>query len=179
MKKLLTALGFLVIMGSLFFFVFLAGCNNDDEEPAEENLIVGFWTVDDIEISSVSVGELAMVDFFSTVGGMTAEEAAIAYTLLESMIKASITGTIDIREDFTYTSVLGGETTVGTWSQSTDGKTFTIYDDTLDEFVATVNNLTKSMGNITFVYDTYQDIDMEPQTPDVLLTVIGEITLVK
>jgi hypothetical protein len=180
MKKLLTAPGFLVMMGTLFLFAFFTGCSDDtEEEPVHQFDMVGFWTVDEIDISSVSVGDQSIVDFFISVGGMSQEEANLAYTLLESTIKASISGTIEIRADQTYTSILGGEITDGTWAQSADGKTFTIYDDTPDEFVATINTRTDSMATITFVYDTYQDIDMDPQTPDVLLTVEGDITLVK
>jgi hypothetical protein len=112
-------------------------------------------------------------------GGMSQENAAIAYTLVESSILASITGTIDIREDYTYTSVLGGETVIGTWTQSADGKTFTIYDDTDDEFEATIQTLTQKMANLTFIYDTYQDIDANPLSPDVLLNINGDITLTR
>ena len=110
---------------------------------------------------------------------MSEQEANIAYSMLETMIIASITGTIDIRADNTYTSVLAGETVNGTWSQSADGKTIEIYDDTDDEFVAFIKTNTANMMNIDFIYDTYQDIDQNQVTPDVLLTIEGNITMIK
>jgi hypothetical protein len=97
--------------------------------------------------------------------------------LVESSILATISGTIDIREDKTYTSVLGGETVNGTWDQTADGKTVTIYDDTDDELVATINSLTLTMAKLSFIYNTYQDIDANPLSPDVLLDVEGDIIL--
>jgi hypothetical protein len=179
MKKLLTALGFLTITGSLFLLSMFAGCSNDDENPEEEINMVGLWTVTGVEISDASVAGQSVVDFFINIGGLSEEDANAAFDILESMIIASITGTIDIREDNTYTSVLGGETESGTWSQSADGNTFYIYDTTDDEFEATIVTLTNNMAKINFIYDTYQDLDQNPITPDILLTIKGLLTLTK
>lgn len=176
MKKLIQAIASLSLLGGLFLFCLLTGCSDDDDEETTIEM-VGFWTVTDVEIDAISAGGQSLVNFFVNVGGMTQEQAQANSTMVESMIKLSITGTIDIRADKTYTSVLGGETETGTWSQSADGKVFTIYDNTDDEFVATINTLTATMANIAFVYDTYQDLDMDAATPDILLNITGTITL--
>ena len=75
--------------------------------------------------------------------------------------------------------VFGNDTADGTWSESADGKTFSINDDTDDEFVATIITLTNNMANLSFVLDTYQDIDLNPITPDILLTLKGTMKLIR
>jgi hypothetical protein len=179
MKKLITTLEFLVISGSLFFLCIFADCSNNDEEPNEEINIMGLWTVSEVEISEASIGGQSIVDFFINIGGMSQEDATLAYSFLEASIIASMTGTIDIRDDYTYTSVFGNETVDGTWSESAGGKTFSIDDDTDDVFVATVITLTDNMANLSFDLDTYQDIDLNPLTPDVLLTLKGTMILTR
>jgi hypothetical protein len=179
MKNLFKTLGLLVVLGSLLSISFFYSCGDDDEEEPAPSNIVGFWTVAEVEILEALVGDQPVVDFFVNVGGMTQETAAIAYSILETSVISSITGTIDIRADKTYTSVLGGEVVNGTWAQSADGKTFTIYDDTDDEFVATVNSLTATNAQIYFIYDTNQDLDGSAETPEVRLTLKGNISMTK
>lgn len=174
MKKFLSNLSFLVIIGTLLFF--LAGCNENDEDPI--NNLLGLWTVSDVEIDA-TIGNESFVDYLVS-EGMSETEAAIYWAIFETLLEEEmeISGTIEIMENNTYTADFGGSTEDGTWKLSADGKILT-FDEGIYEMDFTINSLTSDMLSITMTEMSVEDIDDDPLTQAVEIVVEITLTLEK
>jgi hypothetical protein len=177
MKKLLINTTCFIFLSSLI--VFFAGCNGDDDgEEMGGNDLIGTWEVTNAEVDAM-VGSQSLTDYFINVGGLSPENAAIAYTLFETFFLAELDGTIQFLGNNTYLSNFGNQPDDGTWSLSSDGKTLTLDGGTVDEIVITINSLTSTSANLTFSQDLEEDLDDDPETPDVPIDVTVDLTLAK
>ncbi len=173
MKKFLSNLSFLVIIGTLL--VFLAGCNENDEDPVND--LLGLWTVSDVEIDA-TIGNESFVDYLVSKVGMSETEAEIFYAIFHTLLEEEmdISSTIEIMGNNTYTADFEGSTEDGTWKLSADGKTLTFDEGTMYEMDLTINSLTSSMLSITITEVALEDIDDDPLTQ--AFEIVVEITLI-
>lgn len=176
MKKFLSNLSFLVIIGILL--VFLAGCNENEEDPVND--LLGLWTVSDVEIDA-KVGNQSFLDYLVSELDISVAEATILYAFFETFIEEEmdISGTIEIMENNTYTADFEGSTEYGTWKLSADGKTLTFDEGTIYEMDFTINSLTSSMLSLTITMVAMEDIDDDPLTQAVEIVVEITLTLEK
>jgi hypothetical protein len=177
MKKLLLNISCFIFLSSLI--VLFAGCNGDDdgEEMAGADLI-GTWEVTNAELDA-TVGNQSLTDYFIDVGGLSPENASIAYTLFETFFLAELDGTIQFLSNNTYLSNFGNQPDDGTWSLSSDGKTLTFDGGTVDETMVTINSLTSTTVNLTLSEEIEEDLDDDPETQDVPIDVEVDLTLSK
>jgi len=179
MKKVQSNLKILFLIGVLLAFVTYTGCNKDDDEginPAQQ--FIGLWTVTNIDVDA-SIGGQSVKDFLVNVGGMSEIEAEAIATLLESMISANFTGTLEIKEDHTYITTFGGAVDDGTWSINSTGDKITVDGGTADEMVIDVISITENM--LVASLDTIESIDIDDNelTPDVDISLSIQMTLTK
>ena len=177
MKKMTLNLRLPVLIGALF--ILLAGCSSDDNTPAAGNdLVGGTWTISQVDLV-YTVGAQSLKDYLVNVEGFTPEEADAAIAIFEGFLLDELDGTIPFNANNTYDSNFGGSPDDGIWSLSADGKTLTLDAGTIDESIITVNSLTGSTVSLTFSEDFTEDVDDDPNTPDVTFDAEATLTLTK
>ena len=62
---------------------------------------------------------------------------------------------------------------------SSDGKTLTLDGGTVDEMMITINSLTSTTANLTLSEEIEEDLDDDPETPDVPIDIAVDLTLTK
>jgi len=178
MKKVQSNLKFLLLIGVLFVFVTYTGCNNDDEGDSKANLLIGTWTITDATLEA-DIGGMSIKDFFINVGGLSEIEAEAIAILFEMGLKASFTGTIQFKDNNTYIINIAGDIDDGTWSLNSTGDKITLDAGTSDETVITIITLTEHTLVVSLDTTELVDIDDEPLTPDVEVSLHVEMTLTK
>jgi hypothetical protein len=177
MKEIVTTAKFLLYMGLMV--VILTGCDDDDDDVRNaESLLIGVWSVSDTDFDA-SVDGQPLATYFVENGGLSAEDANIAVALFEALIKTSLSGTVEFKDDHTFVANFGGDPETGTWELSSDGKTLILDPGGPDEVIMTVNTLTESTLDIDFSQVTFEDLDDDPATPDVEITIDINMELTK
>ncbi len=148
-----------------------------DEAPGTAGLLVGIWTTVETEINTY-VGSQTLADYLIDVVGLTPEEAAAQVELFESSLANELEGTLTIYEDNTYESEFTSGSDSGTWELSADEMTLTLFEGP-DTIVITINSITESTWYATLSEDYLVDLDEDPATEDVLVTVIANVVLTK
>jgi hypothetical protein len=176
MKKRILNVRLIYILGILFLFI--AGC--DDEEKVEKvgAELIGTWTVTNAEIDAM-VGDQSLTDYFVNVGGLSPENAAIAYSLFELFFLAELNGTIEFRENNTYISNFGNDPDEGTWSLISDGNGLILDAGTDDEIIISITSLSSTTANLLFSQEIEEDLDDDPSTPEVPIDVDAYLELTK
>ena len=151
----------------------LASCKKSS--TAQED-IVGTWTAGATSMN-VMVGSETLTQYFTTVMGLTADQAALYVTTVEQALKQSFTGTIQIKSNNTYTSTLGGKTDTGTWSLNSDKSKLTIDSSTDDPVTVDVIQLTSSVLHLAMTENTSEDLNSDG-TPETI-TVQADVTFNK
>ena len=161
----------------------LSSCNDDDDdnsngdELSTAELLVGTWTVTDIDIEAF-VGSQTLVEYLVDVEGLSELEAQIAFDLFVDSLEPELTGSLTINADNTYESDFEGGSDTGTWTLSPDDTTLTLLEGT-DTIVITINSISESTWDAT-IGDTFLlDLDDDPGTPDVEVTVVADVILTK
>jgi hypothetical protein len=178
MKTVQSYLKFFFLIGSLLVFVTYTGCNNDDEEGGNESLLIGVWTITDANIEA-DIGGLSIKDYFINVGGFSEVEADAFATLFESMLALNFVGTLQIKDNYTYITNFGGESDDGTWSLNSAGDKITLDAGTVDEMVITIISLTENTLVASTDMTELADIDENPLSPDVEISLTVELTFSK
>ena len=180
MKKFQTNLKFLFLFGILISFVTLIGCNNDDENPDNpiSAELVGLWTISDSNVD-VSILGMSIIDYLVNVGGLSEVEAQAFATLFETLLTTNFSGTIEFKANNTYITNIGGETDDGTWSLNSAGDKVTLDAGTADEQVIDIISLTANTLIVGFDQTEFEDLDDDPMTPDVEISLSIELTLTR
>jgi len=178
MKTVQSFLKFLFLIGSLLVFITYTGCNDDDEEGGNESLLIGVWTITDANIEA-DIGGLSIKDYFINVGGLSEVEAETFATVFESMLALNFVGTLQIKDDYTYITNFGGEIDDGTWSLNSAGNKITLDAGTADEMVITIISLTENTLVASTDMTELTDIDENPLSPDVEISLSLELTFSK
>lgn len=148
-----------------------------DEAPGTAELLIGTWTSTEIDINAY-VGSETLTDYLIEVVGLTPEEAAARVEMFEDNLLTELTGSLTLNPDFTFESDFEGGSDSGTWELSADEMTLTLFEGP-DTIVITINSITESTWYATVSGDFLLDLDEDPSTEDVLVTVIANVVLTK
>jgi len=149
-----------------------------DDELTTAELLEGTWGSSLITIDA-SVGSQSVLDFLINVVGLSPEDAAVKYELLQvSFVAELITGILTINTDNTYNSNFNGGFDSGTWSLSADEKTLTLFEGA-DVIIITINSISEAIWNATTGDDFLLDLDNDPDTPEELVSVSGNVIFTK
>ncbi len=148
-----------------------------DEDPDTAELLVGTWTSTEIDINPF-VGSRTLTDYLIDEVGLTPEDAEAFVDDLIASLEPELTGTLTINGDGTYESDFEGGSDSGTWELSADGMTLTLFEGP-DTIVITINSITETTWYATISDDFPIDVDEDPGTPDVLVTVVANVVLTK
>lgn len=164
------------------FFVGLTGCNKDDDGDGSSNLttrelLIGTWSVTDFDLN-IMIGSQTLIDYLIEVEGLTPEEAAAQNAIFEAFLESEVTGTLTLKSDYTYVSNFGDGSTSGTWSLSADEKILTLVEGS-DTIVLTINSISTTTLKLTISEDSLEDLDEDPATPDVIISIEANLTLTK
>jgi hypothetical protein len=174
MKKSTIALcRFLIVI----LVIGVAACKKDGDELSTAELLIGTWTTSEISIES-HVGSQTVIDYLINVVGLSPTVAATQNGLFESALASEVTGSLTLNSDNTYASSFGGGSDSGTWSLSSDDRTLTLFEGA-DLIIITINSISGTQLKVTLGDNILQDLDSNPGTPDVLVTVEAELTLTK
>ena len=164
-------------------FVGFTGCNKDDDGDNSSNLttselLIGTWSVTDYDLE-VLIGSQSLIDYLIEVEGLSPADAAAQNAIFEAFLASEATGTLTLKSDNTYVSDFGEEgSTSGTWSLSQDEKTLTLTEGT-DTIVITIVSITSKTLKATISEASPEDLDGDPATPDVIISVDITLTLTK
>ncbi len=147
-----------ILTGSL-----LSACKKDESSPKN---IVGTWTAGTVTYTTM-VGDKTLNQYLIDNLGLSSVEAQLYAAIFDQTTKQSLSGTIQIKSDGTYTSTLGGSNDTGTWSLSPDGKTLTIDSDNDSPVILNVVDLTSTKLHVTFTETDSEDLN-EDGTPETL-----------
>jgi hypothetical protein len=161
-----------------FILVFLTGiilstCSKD-ENPTDN--LIGTWTAGSTTFTA-TIGTKTLTQYLTDVIGLTATEAQQFNSLFNQEIQNSISGTIQIKSDGTYTSTMGGTTDTGTWSLSSDSKKLTIDPSTDLPMIMDVIELTSSKLHLKITESDSEDLNSDG-TPETI-TIIIDVTFTK
>lgn len=178
MKKFSTLFFSLVVMVLLVGFT---GCNKDDDDDGNglstSELLIGTWTVSDFDLT-FTVGDKSLIDYLIEEEGLTPEEAAELNAVFEAFLESEVTGTITFNSDKTYVTNFGEGSSSGTWSLSADEKTLTLVEEG-ENIIITINSISSNTWLATISETSAEDLDDDPLTPDVMLTIEIIMTLTK
>ncbi len=165
----------------MFITIGLTSCDEDDDssgdELSTEELLIGTWTVTSIDIQAF-VGSQTLVEYLVDELGLSMEEAEAQFDLLVDSLEPDLTGSLTINADNTYESDFVGGSDTGTWTLSSDEMTLTLLEGS-DTIVITINSITSDRWDAT-LSDTFPlDLDDDPGTPDVNVTLEADVILTK
>jgi hypothetical protein len=169
LKLLSLRLFSLVLVTGLMF----TSCKKDSD-PVDD--IVGSWSWQGATFD-IMIGNKTLTQYLVEDGGYTATDAATLAAIYEEGLEDDFSGTIQVRDDQTYTSTLGGESDSGTWSLSSDRKKLTIDSETDGPFVFDVAELTSSTMKLQ-ASDTYTDDFNGDEVPETM-TIDIELSFTK
>jgi hypothetical protein len=158
--------------------LFVAGCSDDEDSGATTSeLLIGTWNTSAIDIE-VSVGSQTLVDYLIDEVGLSPSEAASQQDQFIDSLEPEITGSLIFNADNTYSSNFGGGSDNGTWSLSGDGKTITLIEGA-DQIAVSIQSITSTTLVASLGDSILVDIDDDPGTPDVEITVVATLTMTK
>ncbi|WP_445386455.1 hypothetical protein ACT6NV_06555 [Robiginitalea sp. IMCC44478] len=173
------------ILFALFIITFLLGfssCNKDDDggdgiNLTTRELLIGTWSVSDYDFN-ITVGSQSLIDYLVEVEGLPPAEAAAQYAFFEAILVSDLTGTLTLKSDDTYVSSFGDRSTSGTWSLSADEKTLTLIEGE-DNVILMINSISANTWSASISESSSEDLDDDPETPDVLISIEIILTLTK
>ena len=179
MKKFSTILfGFFIIT----FLVGFSSCNKDDDGSDGINLttkemLIGTWSVSDYDLS-IMVGTQSLIEYLVDVEGLPPAEAEAQNAVFEAILESDLTGTLTLKSDDTYVSSFGDRSTSGTWSLSADEKTLTLFEGD-DRVILKINSISATTWKASISESSLEDLDDDPVTSDVLISIEIILTLTK
>ncbi len=168
--KNLIVRNFILVLGAVLIF---SSCSKS--KKATDNL-VGTWTVGTASFTTM-VGTMTLAQYFTDVLHLSATDAQTYTTIFNSGIQQSVTGTIQIKSDNTYSSTLGGTNETGTWILNSDGTQITVTPSTGSPVVFDIVQLTSTVLKLTFTDHQSEDLNNDG-TPE-SITVSINLTLNK
>jgi hypothetical protein len=142
----------------------VTSCNKDDETQPSD-LIIGEWTVESVSIN-LYFDDQSLVQYLMDQFQISFAEAELLENMFLEDYLESFTGTINIKKDNTYMINFGDEIDSGTWKMSSDGKSITFDEGTIDETVATIIDLSANALQIEMTQHAESDIDADGTEED-------------
>ena len=156
-------------------------CDEDDdssgEESSTEELLIGTWTTTSIDIEAF-VGTQTLVEYLVDDLGLSMAEAEAQFALLVDSLEPDLTGSLTLNADNTYESDFEGGSDTGIWTLSSDEMTLTLFEGT-DTIVITINTISSDTWDAKLSDTFLLDLDDDPGTPDVSVTLEADVILTK
>jgi len=159
---------FLMIM--VFGMLFISSCGDDDEGLDQTSLdLIGVWeTADEVQ-------------FEVLITGLTPEEL----TEFQDFINLYLTGyaqgffgTIEFKDDLSYTSSFGGETQTGTWQVLNEGENLVLSETgEVEDIELVIKSLTSSTLVLSFQETESEDLNGDGTDDEITIDI--ELTLNK
>ncbi|MGB5205318.1 MAG: hypothetical protein WBN63_14095 [Eudoraea sp.] len=150
-----------------------------DNEQGTAELLVGTWTPTDINIKA-SVGAQSVPDYLVNEVGLSPEDTAAQYELLQDEFETQITEELIFNADNTYSSYFNGAYDYGRWSLSADEKILTLFEGPIpDIIIIAINSISEDTWDATTGGDFLRDLDNNPATIKVLVSVEGNVIFMK
>jgi hypothetical protein len=148
---------FVVVLAAMV----LTSCS-EDEKVVQTADLIGAWEIESTSVD-VSVGEQTMKQYMTEVLELTVLEAeAMNVLMIEAFEEDALAGTIELKDDNTYTSSIGVDAAeTGTWALSADGKELTLTPDIAneEETVLDVVSANSSSLVVSFAEEMLEDLD--------------------
>jgi hypothetical protein len=160
----------LFLMTMILAVLFISSCGDDDEGLDQTSLdLIGVWQSDD-EVS-LSVG----------ITGLTQEEIDVYEDFIGLFLNAfaqGFFGTIEFKDDLSYTSSFGGEAQTGTWEVLSDGETLIIRENgETEETEVEIISLTST--TVVFGFQEIETDDLNEDGIDDEIIIDVELTMNK
>lgn len=167
-----------LFFGVLFLFVTTSCGLFDKESTIDTSQLVGEWTITDADVVP-EIGGLPIKNYFTDILGMSGLEAEAFAALYNTFLKESLTGTVDFRDNNTYVFSVAEEVEDGTWALNSDGNKIILNGGTSGEQLITILELTSSTLKVSYDELSMEDLDDNPDTPEVEVSLKVEMTLTK
>lgn len=165
-------------IGVVLFF-FTTGCGLFEKDPTiDTSQLVGEWTISDADVIP-EIGGLPIKNYFTDVLGMSGLEAEAFAALYDAFLKESFGGTIEFKDDNTYIFRIADSIEDGTWALNADGNKIILDGGTESERLINILELTSSTLKVSYDELSLEDMDDNPDTPDVEVAMNIEMTLTK
>lgn len=151
--------------------------DGDCDPGSIEDLLPGTWVTTDI-VLDLMVGELTVLEYLTSVLGLSEEDANARLAALEAELIVELEVTLVLYDDNTYESFFAGGSDSGTWSLSADETTLTLFEgpDTIVVNLLGVSETTLA-GILSDVLPL--DLDEDPSTPDEDVTAVATVTMTR
>lgn len=138
-------------------------CSKESEDEKKTNDLIGTWTIGSTT-ADLSVDGVDMVTYMTTNFDYTEEQAQFMVNLFTAGLEGSNQGTINFKDDNTYTLTNSDGVENGTWSVNNDGSTLTlVYENETDNL--TIVSLSSSNLKLRIPTET-EDIDLDDDGVD-------------
>lgn len=138
------------------------------KEPNPVDNLVGTWTVNNATYTAM-VGNMTFAQYEADVVHLPPQIISTVTQALTQMVDKSISGTIMIKSDNTFTSTLGGNSDSGTWSLSPNNKTLDIISSTKSPMVFNIIDLSATKMDLSTLINYSADLNNDG-TPEVINT---------
>ncbi len=156
--------------------IFLAACNDEDENVADKADLVGIWTAQSVDVEITINGEDFIVYLAEALGISESQAQSFADQMIDE-IESDFDGTITFKEDNTYDTNFGDESDSGTWSLSGDGKNLILDEGTDDEVNAEIVEITSSTLRLMFSEtEEIEDMDGDDINEEMLMEINMTLT---
>ena len=110
----------ILLMTLVMTVLFISGCNKDDEGLDPKSLeLVGVWQAKEASLL-FTVDGVSLYQYYLN-QGLSEAEADEALNFLGGLIIQTLSGTIEFKNDKTYTANFGGEVETGSWVLLNEG----------------------------------------------------------
>ena len=160
-----------LILPGIFLAVILAisSCKEEDDDSDD---IIGTWTSQTLDFEAM-VGDKTVTQYFIDVMGFSPTDAQLYTAIFNATVEQTLTGSITLKADQTYTSTFGGQNETGTWSRSADGNKLTIDSDNDHPVVLDIVKLTSNELQLHWIETRSIDVNGD----DVPETINGEVDM--
>lgn len=162
--KNLIVRNFILVLGTVLIF---SACSKS--KKATDNL-VGTWTSGTATFTTM-VGTVTLAQYFTDVLHLSATDAQTYTAIVNSGIQQSLTGTIQIKSDNTYSSTLGGTNETGTWILNSDGTQITVTPSSGSPVVFDIVQLTSTVLKVTLTNHLSEDLNNDGTPESITVSV--------
>ncbi len=175
MKKLLPIPALIVILAISISLT--TSCSKESEDEKKSNDLIGTWTIDNTT-ADLSVGGVDIVTYMTTNFDYTEQQAQMLVDIFTAGMEASNQGTVNFKDDNTYTLTNSDGVENGTWSVNNDGSTLTmVYQNETDNL--TILSLSSSNLKLKIPTET-ETVDLDDDgTEETTIDIDMELNLSK
>lgn len=154
----------LFLMTMVFGILFISSCGDDDEGLDQTSLdLIGVWETED------------EVQFEVLITGLTQEELTEFQDIINQFLTGyaqGFFGTIEFKDDLSYTSSFGGETQTGTWQVLNEGESLVLSETgETEDIVLEIVSLTSSTVVLTFEETESEDLNGDGSDDEITIDV--------